>query len=212
MMRGPSFMLITTLLLAAHYVESDPPQAQDAIQPVPPVVAASSARLSRPDAARILEASRELRSTVKAFDFLVGRDASSLNLSESRQQIYRALMRAGYADTSGYDDTFYALPKASGDDFACDARNCRVTVARAGNVEVTGLSVGERDVRVEFTWGWALTPAGTELQNAGLDFGMRISSLIVLVDLDESRRYNGSGHLRQYDDGWRVESASLVQR
>jgi hypothetical protein len=218
-MRWQTLMFVCALAVtgcgggsSSQFVESDPPAAQAAATKTRPVAPASSAQLSRSEAARMLEDSRHVKSTVKAFEFLVGRHASALNLSESRQQMYRALTRVGYVDTSGYDDTFHALPKASGEDFSCDERHCRVTVARAGNVEVAGLSTGERDIRAKFTWGWALTPVGTELQNAGLDFGMRISSLVVLVDLDMSRRYEGSAHLRLYDDGWRVQSATVVPR
>jgi len=78
-----------------------------------------------------------------------------------------------------------------------------VPVAKRKVYEVTGVVQREREADVEFSWGWEVTPIGSALSIAGLEYS-HLPPKYGPFDTDAIAQ--GRAHFSLYDDGWRVQS------
>jgi hypothetical protein len=73
-----------------------------------------------------------------------------------------------------------------------------IPVATRELTEVTGVVGSGREAQVDFTWRFRLTDTGKELVSHGLSFA--------------TPAHGAKASFRRHDDGWRVESITLISR
>ena len=101
----------------------------------------------------------------------------------------------------------------------CDFRLVEFPIATASVTGVTGITTGDTERQVDYTWKWVLTDLGVALQEKGeiypkltsrqrdlLESSLNASSDPKLpLPIPEDKQNRGTSTFKHYDDGWRLQ-------